>query len=62
MTSADTGREPLTERASSAAAGRVPAVRRARLSDRLSERQIGILFILPFLAAALAFKVYPVVQ
>jgi ABC-type sugar transport system permease subunit len=61
--SAETGREPLTTgRASSAAAGRAPALRRARFSDRLSERQIGILFILPFLAAALVFMVYPVVQ
>ena len=62
MTTAETGREPLAGRASSVAAGRAPGVPRARFSDRLSERQIGILFILPFLAAALVFMVYPVVQ
>lgn len=35
---------------------------RRRWSDRLTEDQIGLLFILPFAAAALVFMVYPVVQ
>lgn len=35
---------------------------RRRWSDRLSDNQIGLLFILPFAAAALVFMVYPVVQ